>query len=585
MMDWRWAYLVSSEEDGEMNVFRLMWSFARWIKPEFLVPRPLFATLAAVLLSLGCTLASAQKTNNTNAQQLNSTVAGQPNQQPPSRAYVNYLLALGMAGDGSRTEAMPLLKESLRLQPNHNPAAALAFELLTEQRANTPLRFIGHTGQINAAVYSEDGSKVLTASDDHTARIWDAHNGTTLTPILQHDDEVLSAAFSADGTLVVTGTGAGKVSLWNAFTGKALYAPFALSGEVVAVAFSPDGTTIAAGTGNGALCSWNVRSGKALYVPILYHQDVFAVTFSRDGTQLLVATGETSADLRDAHTGVRLARLRHKNAVYSAVYSTDGKKIVTASQDGHALEWDAASSTSAPFVLYHGAGVHSAVFSPDGLRIATASFDHTARIWDAKTGQPMTPRLQHPAPVGRVAFSPDGRLVASVSGDGTVRDWDATTGDALGLPIHCQDTGPHIAFSPNGLSLLIVDGESMRVVDLPPVDAAPEWLLRLLDFAATQQSYDSTRQPDVDGIHALHKEVVASTASDQWSTFGRWYFAEPASRPVSPWSQTSLKSYVDVLLANGDRSSLDYARSISKEHPSWLAKMPPDLANASPEKP
>src|SRR5205823_4085368 len=46
-------------------------------------------------------------------------------------------------------------------------------------------------------------------------------------------------------------------------------------------------------------------------------------------------------------------------------------------------------------ILKHGGGVYSAQFSPDGKRIVTASDDKTARVWDAQSGQPLTGPLKH----------------------------------------------------------------------------------------------------------------------------------------------------------------------------------------------
>ena len=50
-----------------------------------------------------------------------------------------------------------------------------------------------------SAVYSPDGSSVLTASGDGTARIWDAESGEELVTLSGHTDCVTSAVYSPDG--------------------------------------------------------------------------------------------------------------------------------------------------------------------------------------------------------------------------------------------------------------------------------------------------------------------------------------------------------------------------------------------------
>jgi len=67
----------------------------------------------------------------------------------------------------------------------------------------------------------------------------------------------------------------------------------------------------------------------------------------------------------------------------SAIFSPDGRRILTSSQDQTAKIWDAATGEELLTLKGHKEWVISAVFSPDGLRIATASFDKTAKIWEA----------------------------------------------------------------------------------------------------------------------------------------------------------------------------------------------------------
>jgi len=82
--------------------------------------------------------------------------------------------------------------------------------------------------------------------------------------------------------------------------------------------------------------------------------------------------------------------------------------VVTASEDGTARLWDAATGKVLGEPMKHDGRVFSAEFSPDGQRVVTASEDKTAQVWDAASGKPIGQSLKHDGRVFSAQFSPDG---------------------------------------------------------------------------------------------------------------------------------------------------------------------------------
>jgi WD40 repeat protein len=125
-----------------------------------------------------------------------------------------------------------------------------------------------------------------------------------------------------------------------------------------------------------------------------------------------------------AQSDWRLILAGHEGRVFSAAFSPDGARIVTASADYTARIWDAATGKDITVLRRHEGSVASAAFSPDGARIVTASGDNTARIWDAATGKEIMVLRGHEGSLRSAAFSPDGARIVTASGDNTARIWD-----------------------------------------------------------------------------------------------------------------------------------------------------------------
>jgi WD40 repeat protein len=81
---------------------------------------------------------------------------------------------------------------------------------------------------------------------------------------------------------------------------------------------------------------------------------------------------------------------------------------------------------------------YSAVFSPDGRRVLTASEDDTARLWEADSGKLLATFQGHTGRVYSAVFSPDGRRVLTASGDNTARLWPVLPA-AIPPPDWCGD--------------------------------------------------------------------------------------------------------------------------------------------------
>ena len=114
------------------------------------------------------------------------------------------------------------------------------------------------------------------------------------------------AAFSPDGARILTASADKTAKLWDAASGK-LIASFAHQASVYYAAFSPDGAQILTASADNTAKLWDAASGKP--IASFDHQDTVRwAAFSPDGARILTASWDKTAKLWDAATPVELAR-------------------------------------------------------------------------------------------------------------------------------------------------------------------------------------------------------------------------------------------------------------------------------------
>ena len=396
---------------------------------------------------------------------------------------------------GSRGDALAYLTRSISENPKNEAAIVRLTTLLTSHSWMLPVLIFPHSNVVEYAQFSPDGTKVVTASDDGTARIWDAQTGHSLTNPLRHHGFVWSAQFSPDGKKIVTGCDDGTAQVWDVKTGQPLLPqPLQHSNKVGWVQFSPDGKKIVTASDDGTARIWDAQTGKPLTGFMRHTGIVEYVEFSPDGKKIITASDDRTAGIWDAETGARLFQLQHGDIVWSAHFSSNGDLAVTASSDNTARIWDVHTGKLLVKPLQHGAWVVSARFSPDGKKVVTASWNNTAQLWDALTGAPIGEPMKHDSAVNSADFSPDGKKIVTASLDYTARIWDAQTGKPITEPMKQGNLGWIAQFSPDGKRILTAsfDG-SAKIWEAISAPASAEPLQHQKTIFAMQFSPDGKR--------------------------------------------------------------------------------------------
>jgi WD40 repeat protein len=491
--------------------------------------------------------------------------------------------------------------EGLRLLVVSSDNMARIWDARTGRPLTEPIL---HSPHVWSAAFSPDGLRVVTASDDHTAQIWEVARGDELSPPLPYSAWAWGGDFSPDGTTLATGSEDGRMQLWDVRSRQPVGKPMVTGDTIRMVRFSPDASRLATASDDKSAQVWDAHTGVPMGHPMSHAAPVRTVEFSSDGARLLTASEDHTARVWSAQTGeAQTPPLVHPGPLTHAEFSPDGQQVLTANEDGTARLWDARLGVEALEPMRHAGPVLRACFSPDGSRILTTSSDRTARIWDARSGHPLCPPLVHEGGVHLGCFSPDGQRVVTGSADNTVRLWDARDGRPLSPPLKKGEIIRAIEFNADGswlmsasdsgnvclwdaatgqlltdpfpavefcnLARLTRDGrwlvklayghaELWEGLPLGSPARAPSWLCHLAEGVAGQRLSKEGAAERVGPAQtlALKERLLASTASDPYTQWGRWFVSERSKRPLTMSSTVTFADYVQARCREGSLQSL-----------------------------
>jgi len=178
---------------------------------------------------------------------------------------------------------------------------------------------------------------------------------------------------------------------------------------------------------------------------------VSGAMFSPDGRYVLSSSWDRTARIWQLAAPHKVRVIdEHEGFVNTARYNRQQTLILTAALDNKARLFDARTGKLVHVLKGHNHDLTSASFSLDGQRIVTASGDQTARIWEVAGGKLLRSFLGHKAALEYAEFSPDSRRIATACDDKMGRLLDVETGNQLAVLKGHTDIVRMIRFSPSG---------------------------------------------------------------------------------------------------------------------------------------
>ena len=338
----------------------------------------------------------------------------------------------------------------------------------------------GHAYPVNRISWSPDGRWIASASNDSSARVWDARDGRSVFELISHAGSVQSVDWSSDGRRLVTGAVDGTAKVWAIGDGGPREL-LSLSGQEtrsgIDAVFSPDGNAVMTGASDiSAVKIWDVSIGGGAELANL-HTDTLApvdVDFLPDG-RVVASSDRGSASVWDVDDDVPMMRLGPGRGselpVTEIVIAGDGTLIATAQLFSSVVDvWDPESGAR-QFGVEAGGEVSAVDWAAEGDLLAVATLGGTTTVVD-RSGNEVAVLPEADVQVLDAAFSGDGTLLATAGGrfqrpdSWRVTIWDVE--DARAIERFPQPEGADaVAFHPTDPLIAVVHGDgTVDIVDV-----------------------------------------------------------------------------------------------------------------------
>ncbi|KAG7191771.1 uncharacterized protein KQ657_002736 [Scheffersomyces spartinae] len=218
----------------------------------------------------------------------------------------------------------------------------LVYEWISESYI---LRQQGHFDTMNKCVYSPDGSRIVTASDDGKIKVWDVASGFCLYTFSEHTSNVTDLVFSKKGNVLFSCSLDGTVRAWDLIRFRNFRVLTAATRvQFTCVAVDPSGEIVVAGSQDlFEVYVWSVQTGQLLDSLQGHEGPISCVSFGAENGVLASSSWDQTVRVWDVFNRgeqVRNEPISVESDVLSLVVRPDGKELAVSTLNGQILGFD-----------------------------------------------------------------------------------------------------------------------------------------------------------------------------------------------------------------------------------------------------
>ena len=312
----------------------------------------------------------------------------------------------------------------------------------------------GHSNNVSHAVFNSKSSKLASWAYDREIIIWDLDNNELEKRIsgLGSHEVLLSLNFLEDDNYLIACYSDGQIIVWDIKRGEVLKKLTSPLHQVTEAKFSKDLKHIALTNFNddGSIIIWDLTKEKEKF-KLEGHQQVFSFDFSFDGSRLVSGGTWPGILVWDLHKGQKLFALKNDHLMIKSVnFSHNDKYIVSGDDGGIITVWDAAQGKKINDFKWNDSSVTAVKFNINNYQLAASSQKNEIVYWRAFPNFKENQFTTDSCEVFDMALDKQRDILAVSKTNNTVEIFDLKTQKSI--TILDEHFGPvsGVAFSPDG---------------------------------------------------------------------------------------------------------------------------------------
>ncbi len=207
--------------------------------------------------------------------------------------------------------------------------------ILWDAKQRQPLQRVFHDHLANQCAFSPDGGFLVSASSDCSARIWAMPTLRLVAALVGHSDDVEMAIFRPDGKRVATCSRDHTVRVFD-LSGRCMHILEGHTADVISICWSAGGRELVSSSDDGTIRRWDAERGVHVESIDLTGVETDTVAVASDGT---LFAGDDEGELTILDVYGRRSLQAHAAGIKRVVWDDEQRRLVSLSYDRSVILW------------------------------------------------------------------------------------------------------------------------------------------------------------------------------------------------------------------------------------------------------